>query len=179
MKALIIFLLIYTPLVKAEDKKIYSEQEFRIKLEEMVKKEVEKRLTRSGRKRIVEFSHELFDKEKELTTRELGLKKKEDAILLRDKHFNERVKKLLEDQDRILGCIDANKKKEDTRILHMVQVISGMRPNNAAQVLSVQEADITVKIMGMLEPEKVSKIFNLMDKEISARLQKQYLTMEK
>ncbi|MFZ9001589.1 MAG: MotE family protein [Bacteriovoracaceae bacterium] len=179
MKALIIFLFIFAPLTQAEDKKKYSESEFQEKLNELVKKEVEKRLTLSGRKRIVAFSHELFEKEKTIIQRELSLKKKEDALKLRDKHFDDRVKKLLEDQDRILGCIDGNKKKEDTRILHMVQVISGMRPNNAAQVLSVQEANITVKILGMLEPEKVSKIFNLMDKEISARLQKQYLTMEK
>ncbi len=180
MKKLLILLLMIPILsFTAEEKKVYTEAEFQKKLKEFVEKEVEKRLTLSGRKRIVEFSHELFEKEKELEKRELEIKKKEESLNVKVGHFDDRIKKLLEDQDKILGCIDENKKKEDTRILHMVQVISGMRPSNAAEVLSVQEADITVKILGMLEPDKVSKIFNLMDKEISARLQKQYLTMKR
>ena len=61
----------------------------------------------------------------------------------------------------------------------MVDVISGMRPQSAADVLSVQDVDISVKILGDLPPEKVSKIFNSMDKEISARLQKQFMSMKK
>jgi flagellar motility protein MotE (MotC chaperone) len=61
----------------------------------------------------------------------------------------------------------------------MVDVVSGMRPQNAADILSVQDVEIAVKILGKLEPTKVSKIFNSMDKEISARLQKQYMNMKK
>ena len=88
-------------------------------------------------------------------------------------------KDFLKDQNRILGCINENAKKVEDRIRHIVRIISGMRPNVAAQVLSVQDAGLSVKILGMLEPVKVSKIFNLMDKEISARLQKQYMTMKR
>ena len=47
------------------------------------------------------------------------------------------------------------------------------------QVLSTQDADISVKILEKIDPTKASKIFNLMDKEVSARLQKQYLNMQK
>ena len=63
--------------------------------------------------------------------------------------------------------------------IRVVEVISGMRPQNAADLLSVQESDLAVKILGQLDPAKVSKIFNLMDKEISAKLQKQFMTMKK
>ena len=107
------------------------------------------------------------------------MKKREEFLVVNQKHFEKRVKDLLQEQGKILGCMDANKKKESDRVRHMVRVISNMKPNNAAQVLSVQDANITVVILGMLDPIKVSKIFNLMDKEISARLQKQYLTMKK
>ena len=61
----------------------------------------------------------------------------------------------------------------------MVDVISAMRPQNAADVLSVQDADISVQILEKLDPTKISKIFNSMDKEISARLQKQFMNMKK
>lgn len=94
-------------------------------------------------------------------------------------HFEKRVKEVVNQQEKVLGCVDNNSKAETDRVRHMVRIISNMKPNQSAQVLSVQDADITVKILGLLEPDKVSKIFNLMDKEISARLQKQYLTMKK
>jgi flagellar motility protein MotE (MotC chaperone) len=61
----------------------------------------------------------------------------------------------------------------------MVEVISGMKPQSAADVLAVQDPDLSVRILGQLEAQKASKIFNLMDKEVSARLQKQFLQMKK
>jgi flagellar motility protein MotE (MotC chaperone) len=54
-----------------------------------------------------------------------------------------------------------------------------MKPQKAAELLSVQDSDISVKILELIKPERASKIFNLMDKEVSARLQKQYLNMAK
>ena len=54
-----------------------------------------------------------------------------------------------------------------------------MKPQVAAEMLSVQESKLSVEIISKLDPVKVSKIFNLMDKEISARLQKEYLNMQK
>ena len=61
----------------------------------------------------------------------------------------------------------------------MVEVISGMKPQNAADVLAIQDPELSVRILSLLESQKTSKIFNLMDKEVSARLQKQFLQMKK
>ncbi|MBT3586860.1 MAG: hypothetical protein HN509_18255 [Halobacteriovoraceae bacterium] len=118
-------------------------------------------------------------KEEELKISQLALKKKEEQLVINEKDFTRKVSGFNGDQQKVLGCIDASDKKQSKRVEHMVEVISGMKPVSAAQVLSVQDADISVKILGLLEPKKVSKIFNLMDKEISARLQKQYMTMKK
>ena len=57
--------------------------------------------------------------------------------------------------------------------------MSGMKPANAAELLSVQDSTISVQIISKLDPERVSKIFNLMDKAVSARLQKSYINMKK
>jgi flagellar motility protein MotE (MotC chaperone) len=54
-----------------------------------------------------------------------------------------------------------------------------MKPDKAAEVLSVQESDIAVRILQAIDSKKASKIFNFMDKEISAKLQRQYLLMKK
>ena len=64
------------------------------------------------------------------------------------------------------------------RINQLVEVISNMKPAKAAEILSVQEAQISVKIIERIDPSRASKIFNLMEKEVSARLQKQYLNMQ-
>ena len=50
---------------------------------------------------------------------------------------------------------------------------------SAADILAIQDPDLSVRILAELDSTKMSKIFNLMDKEVSARLQKQFLQMKK
>ena len=83
------------------------------------------------------------------------------------------------DQRKVLGCIEKNEQDSKKRISQLVEVISNMKPDKASQILSVQDAEISVQILTLIDPIKASKIFNLMDKEVSARLQKQYLHMKK
>ena len=42
-----------------------------------------------------------------------------------------------------------------------------------------EQKERNFKIIERIDPQKASKIFNLMDKEVSARLQKQYMYMKK
>ena len=96
------------------------------------------------------------------------------------KDFRSKIKLFRDEQDKVIGCVRDNEKDASKkRIDHIVKVISGMKPANAAEVLTVQDSGISVQIISKLNPEKVSKIFNLMDKEISARLQKSYINMKK
>ena len=74
--------------------------------------------------------------------------------------------------------MEDHEKTQLLRVKQLVSVISNMRPQKAAELLSVQESQISVKLLQKIDPEKASKIFNLMDKEVSARLQKQYLNMQ-
>lgn len=160
---------------ESADKKVYSEKEFH----EALIKAVEEKLLKVGNSKIVEFSKELLERERQLEIKEQELKNRESSLSKMNNDFASQVKEFGQKQNKFLSCLDETEKKEQNRLTHMVDVISGMKPQNAADVLSVQEATISVKILGELEPVKVSKIFNLMDKEISARLQKQYLTMKR
>ncbi len=144
-----------------------------------VTKEAKKRLVKLQRDKIVEFSNELLDKAAQLDLRELQLQKREEQLRILERNFAKKVRAFDDKQKKIISCIDNRNQKAIKRVQHMVSVIAGMRPKQAAQLLSVQDSDLTVKILGLLPPEKVSKIFNLMDKEVSARLQKQYMTMQK
>lgn len=148
-------------------------------LKEFVLKELEKKLKKIGRSKILAFSKELFKKEEDLKLIELNLKREKEKIELMKKNFEKNIKDFRKKQSKIISCLDKQDLEKNKRLNHMVEVISNMRPQAAAQLLSVQENDIALKILGALDSVKVSKIFNLMTKEISSRLQKQYINMKR
>lgn len=155
--------------------KKYTYDEFKSAVQERV----QKHLKRLGRGKIIGLSRELLKKEEQLKLREMDIEKKEETLQINSSDFEKRVKKFQGRQSKFLGCLDEMDNQRLKRVTHMVEVVSGMKPQSAAEVLSVQDTDISIKILGLLPSEKVSKIFNLMKKEISARLQKQYMTMKK
>lgn len=169
---LFFFLIVITSF--AQDK-VYTQEEFKAEVE----KEVERQLKRAGRGQLANLSRELLQKEEELRIREIQVKKLEQQLTITEQDLNKRLTEFTSQQQQFLGCLDQQDQQVNDRVQHMVDVVSGMRPQNAADVLSVQDADISVKILAQLQPDKVSRIFNLMDKEVSARLQKQYMDMKK
>lgn len=161
--------------VKSAKGKTYTEEEFKKALDA----EVEKTIKKVSGNNMADFSKELLQREESIKMKELEVKKQEDQLKMNMGDFEKRVKEFQDTQKKFLGCVDEQDQKANKRVEQMVEVISGMRPQSAADLLSVQEADIAVKILGQLDPVKVSKIFNLMDKEISAKLQKLFMTMKK
>ncbi len=170
-----ILLLFFVAKVFANSPKTYTEDEFNKAVEEKVRQKISKLTSTES----VEFSKELLKKEKQLEIREIELKKREENINLVSKDFEQKIIDFNQKQDKILGCLTMQDKLKEDRTKHMVEVVSGMKPENAAQVLSVQDEGLAVEILGKLDATKVSKIFNVMEKEISARLQKMYMTMKK
>lgn len=158
----------------AEDKKIYTEKEFKEKVDEQLKK----RMSDIKKKSVVELARELVDKESSLNKKEEALVKKDEQISVASKQLEGRIVDFETRQKTILGCIKKNEDSVNQRVSQVVKMISGMRPAKAAAVLSVQESNISVKILSRIDPTKASKIFNVMEKEVSARLQKEYLNMK-
>lgn len=144
-----------------------------------IKKEVEKKLEKINSDNIIQFSKGLLKKEERLKLFEASLKKKEEVIVNLEIDLNKKIKNFQKKQKKFLGCIDKIVEKEDDRLKKTVAILEGMRAQNAAELLSVQDVSLAVKLLGALDTKKISKIFNVMDKEISARLQKQYMTMKK
>ena len=175
-KITIIVFLLMNFAASAEDKKRnYTEKEFL----DAVEKEAALRVKKYRPSNIVNLSQEFMKKERALELKELELKKANDSLRAGERDLQSKLKDLQAKSKKLLGCLDENDENQSKRVGHMVDVVSGMRPQNAADILSVQDVDIAVKILGKLDPTKVSKIFNSMDKEISARLQKQYMSMKK
>lgn len=185
MKTLVLSLFVlFLGVVNAQDdkketakpeKRLYTEEEF----QQEVLKEVERYLEKAGNRKLVDFSKELVKKDQSLSLKEIEIQKMEQELSHNRESFKKKVIEFQKRQERFIGCINGKQGEKNKRITHMVDVISGMRPANAADVLSVQDADISVMILEKLDPTKISKIFNSMDKEISARLQKQFMNMKK
>lgn len=155
--------------------KTYTEEEFVKKVNEETKKKVDTIKNKS----VSELTKELLDKEEKLKLRELELQKTADALKVSEADLSKRYTDLNEKQKAFIGCVEKNEDESKARIGSLVEMVSNMKPQKAAEVLSVQESDIAVKILQMIDAKKASKIFNFMDKDISARLQKQYLLMKK
>jgi len=159
----------------ANGKREYTEEEFKT----AVMEEAAKLMKKAGSANLVDFSKELLEKEEAIKNKELTVKKEQEELDMSKADFKKKLVEFQDSQKKFLGCVDEKNEKADKRISQMVDVISGMKPQNAADVLTVQDPDLSVRILSELDSAKASKIFNLMDKEVSARLQKQFLQMKK
>lgn len=160
---------------KGEKKeRTYTEKEF----QKAVNDEVMKKIEHLKKTSLTQLTKEILEKEEKLNEREDGLKKREQMLALSEKTLEAQTAEFLDEKKKILGCVNENERKESVRVAQLVKMVSGMKPVKAAELLSVQDSEISVKILERIDPVKASKIFNSMDKEVSARLQKQYLDMK-
>jgi flagellar motility protein MotE (MotC chaperone) len=175
MKTLLAVLLSMSSIVALAAGKTYTEEDFVKKVNEEVKKKVDTIKNKS----VSELTKELLDKEEKLNLRELDLQKQSDSLKVSEADITKRYTDLNEKQKGFIGCVNRNEEDSKARIGQLVDMVSNMKPQKAAEVLSVQDSEIAVKILQMIDAKKASKIFNFMDKDVSAKLQKQYLLMKK
>jgi flagellar motility protein MotE (MotC chaperone) len=172
---LIMALLSSTAWAQNKASKTYTETEFTKAVAEQVRKKVDEVKNKS----VSDLTKELITKEESIRLRELELEKREDQIKVNSAEIEKKIKVFNTQQTSVLGCVERNDEELKTRISQQVDVVSNMKPEKAAQLLSVQDANIAVQILQLLDHKKASKIFNLMEKEVSARLQKQYMDMKR
>jgi flagellar motility protein MotE (MotC chaperone) len=175
MKTLMIILMSVASVSGFAAGKTYTEEDFIKKVNEEVKKKVDTIKNKS----VSELTKELLDKEEKLKLRELDLQKQADSLKISETDVTKRYTGLADKQKAFIGCVEKNEEESKARIGQLVEMVTNMKPQKAAEVLTVQESEIAVRILQMIEPKKASKIFNFMDKDTSAKLQKQYLLLKK
>lgn len=175
MRLLLVISLIVFSAVSAEDKKTFNEAE----LKRRVEKEVNRQVDLIKKKSLSKLTKELLEREREISAREREIETKQEQVKMSEMSLLKKIEEFENNKTKVLGCIDKNRENEQLRVKQLVEVISNMKPQKAADLLSVQDSGISVKLIERIDPTKASKIFNLMDKEVSARLQKQYLNMQK
>jgi flagellar motility protein MotE (MotC chaperone) len=175
MRLLLVLVFSLSAYANESAEKIYTKDDFK----EKVAKEVDKQVDRLKKSSVAKLTKEILQKERDLDDRAEALALREEQIKMAEESLAKKVFEVEKQQKKLLGCVDDNEKSKIARVQQLVSVISNMKPQKAAELLSVQDSDISVKILELIKPERASKIFNLMDKEVSARLQKQYLNMTK
>lgn len=175
MKFLLLTFVLSAAAVAADDPKIYTEKDFVKKVNEEVKKKVDTIKNKS----VSDLTKELLDKEEKLRLRELEIQKEQDALKVSESELSKKYSDFEGRQRAFLGCVKQNEEDSKARVGQLVETISNMKPQKAAELLSVQDSEIAVRILQMINPKTASKIFNFMDKDVSAKLQKQYLEMKK
>jgi flagellar motility protein MotE (MotC chaperone) len=171
----ILFFVICIQAVYAEDVKLYSQAEFDEKLKTTLKEEV----TKIKQKGVVEITQELIEKEQLIKKSQHELDKKMESYQAMLLDFNKKVTDFDASRAQFISCKLEKENEKKARIDKLVNMVSGMKPEKAANLLATQDAEISVEIIAQIDPVKASKIFNLMDKEKSATLQKQYLNMKR
>ncbi len=175
MKKIIFLITIFSLSAMATEGAKYTEADFIKKVAAEVKAQVDKIKNTS----VTDLTKELVEKDEKIRLQELELQKKEDQLKTSESDLGKKYAEFESRQKAFIGCIQRNEDEGKGRVAQLVDMVSNMKPQKAAEVLSVQEADIAVKILQMIDAKKASKIFNFMDKEVSARLQKQYLNMKR
>lgn len=175
MKLFLLIFVISFGVLAAADPKLYTEKDFIKKVNDEVKKKVDTIKNKS----VSELTKELLDKEEKLRLRELELQKEQDSIKVTEGEIAKKYSEFEARQRSFLGCVKNNEEESKSRVGQLVETISNMKPQKAAEILSVQDSEIAVRILQAINPKTASKIFNFMDKEVSAKLQKQYLELKK
>lgn len=141
-------------------------------------KELEEKLKKFSPENFAVLSREILEKEQTIKEKEKEVQLKEEQVKISEEQLSKKVADFELRQQKFIGCVDKVEAEQKTRIDKIVEVVANMRPQTAADLLSVQEPSLSVQILSRLESDKSSKIFNLMNKEISAKLQKLYLDMK-
>ena len=182
MKSLILFFVLGTALLlgaKEKKEETYTKADFELAVEKEVKARLDKAIDRIKKKSVSELTREILRREEGLEGRSKKLDLEELKLKNSVKDFERRIQEFEMKQDQFFSCVDKNNQEKDLRVKKMVEVIAQMKANRAADLIAVQDQQIAIKILSKLDTTKASKIFNLLEKEKSAELQKLYLNMKK
>ncbi len=159
--------------------KKYTETELEKEVNKRLDAKIEKIIKRIKKKSVAELTKEILDREKDIEKREKAITVKEEKFQNTTQDFERQIMEFEKRQNNFIACVDKTNKEQDSRIKKMVEVVANMKPAKAADIIGVQDQDIAVRILSKLDTTKASKIFNLLDKEKSAQLQKMYLNMKR
>jgi flagellar motility protein MotE (MotC chaperone) len=125
--------------------------------------EVEGCLPKSALEDIAKRKKELDDREARLTARDQELSAREKAA-------QDELKKIQAVRSEIEQVQGAKQKENEEKIARIVELLEGMTPKAASQLVATYDERLAVVAMSRMSTQKLSKILNLMEPKRSVRL---------
>jgi len=122
----------------------------------------------------VEGIQEIEEKRKSLEEKEKFLGEKQKSLELQEKILKEKLSKMEELNKKMTERLDKFQTGYEAKIVKLVSVVEGMRPQAAAEYVENLDPDLAVEILARIQVLKVSKIMNLVDRKKAARLTELY-----
>lgn len=124
-------------------------------------------LSAEGMKELENRERAIAEKEKELTERE-------NAIQVQERILQNKLKRIEEVSKKMAGRLDRFKEESEGKVGKMVTMLENMKPDAAAAYIENVDPFLAVEVMARINVQKAAKIWNKMDKKISARLSELY-----
>lgn len=118
--------------------------------------------------------HELEERKTALDQREKQLNERAHDLELQEKLLREKLKKMEELNKKMAERLDTFKKDHEERVDKLKAVVEGMKPDAAARYMEALDPELAVEILARINTTKASKILNLVDKKMGARLTELY-----
>ncbi|HEY8278959.1 MAG TPA: hypothetical protein VIH99_05005 [Bdellovibrionota bacterium] len=122
----------------------------------------------------MEAIQELEERKTALDSREKQLDERGRDYEIQEKLLKEKLRKMEDLNKRMAERLDSFKKDHEQRIAKLVTVVEGMKPEMAARYVENLDANLAVEILARIKEQKASKILNLVDKKMGAKLTELY-----
>ncbi len=122
----------------------------------------------------MEGIRELEERKVALDAREKALEERARDLDLQEKLLKEKLRKMEELNKKMAERLDTYKKDHEAKIVKLVTVVEGMRPEAAARYVEALDPELAVEILARMKEQRASKILNLLDKQKGARLTELY-----
>lgn len=121
-----------------------------------------------------EALREFNEQRKRLEEKERLLEERERALAIQEKIIIDKLSRI-EKLNKAMGSrLDGYKKESEAKIDKLVKIIEGMKPVEAAKFLENIDPGLAVNILSKIEVQRASKVLNMIDKRVSARLTEKF-----
>lgn len=117
---------------------------------------------------------ELEERKTALDQREKQLSERAHDLELQEKLLRDKLKKMEDLNRKMADRLDVFKKDHEERVEKLKTVVEGMKPDAAARYMEALDPELAVEILARINVTKASKILNLVDKKMGARLTELY-----
>ncbi len=121
-----------------------------------------------------EAIRELEEREKSIEEREKELEERSQAIAVQEKVLYNKLKRIEEVSAKMAGRLDKYKEDTEGRVAKIVAMLETMKPDASAAYIESVDPFLAVEVMARINVQKAAKIWNKMDKKVSARLSELY-----